>query len=101
MGEIISARGILWLWNEGKGSWHFVTIEGLAEAELRYAALSLHGGPRRGFGSIRVSATIGETCWGTSVFPIKGGGFVLPVKAAVRKAEGIGAGDEVEVLLEV
>lgn len=101
MGEIIRACGTLWLWNEGKGSWHFLTIEGSAEAELRYAALSFHGGARRGFGSIRVRATIGETCWDTSVFPIKAGGFVLPVKAAVRKAEGIGAGDEVEVRLEL
>jgi Domain of unknown function (DUF1905) len=96
----ILARGPLWLWNPGKGSWHFLTIIGTAEAELRYAAMMAGGGARRGFGSIKVRATIGDTSWNTSVFPDKtSGGFILPVKAAVRKAEGLCAGDDVEVLL--
>ncbi len=42
-----------------------------------------------GFGSIRVTARIGETAWATSVFPDKAsGGWVLPVKKAVRVGGG-------------
>ncbi len=60
----------------------------------------LEGGQRRGWGSIRVTATIGETSWQTSMFPSKeSGGYLLPVKAAVRKAEGLTAGDEIAVRL--
>ncbi len=60
----------------------------------------LEGGQRRGWGSIRVTATVGDSCWQTSVFPSKeNGGYLLPVKAAVRKAEGLIAGDEVTVRL--
>lgn len=57
-------------------------------------------GTARGFGSLKVKARIGATEFATSVFPSKSdGGWLLPVKAAVRKAEGIGEGDDVEVSL--
>jgi Domain of unknown function (DUF1905) len=60
----------------------------------------LEGGARRGWGSIKVTATIGETSWSTSIFPAKEqGGYMLPVKASVRKAEGLVAGDDVRVVL--
>ena len=39
--------------------------------------------------------------WRTSVFPIKAGGYFLPVKADVRRKAGIAAGDEVTVELEL
>jgi hypothetical protein len=37
----------------------------------------------------------------TSLFPSKELGWLLPVKAAVRKAEELSEGDAVEVVLEV
>ena len=44
---------------------------------------------------------IGDTKWQTSVFPAKeSGGYLLPVKAAVRKSEGLTAGDTVTVRVE-
>jgi hypothetical protein len=47
-----------------------------------------------------VTATIGETHWSTSIFPAKDvGGYMLPVKASVREAEGLVAGDDVRVIL--
>ena len=58
-------------------------------------------GRRRGFGSVRVGAAIGATRWSTSVFPQKQGGWFLPVKKAVCRAEGLEVGDEVEVRLEL
>ena len=54
----------------------------------------------RGFGSARVVATVGGTTWSTSIFPL-GETYVLPLKKAVLKAEGIGEGDEIEVDLDV
>jgi hypothetical protein len=56
---------------------------------------------RGGFGSVRVEATIGDVTWRTSVFPQKSGGFILPVKVDVRRRAEIGAGDEVELFLEI
>lgn len=49
---------------------------------------------------MRVEATINDVTWRTSVFPQKGGGYILPVKAEVRCRAGIAAGDEVELTLE-
>lgn len=59
------------------------------------------GGPPRGFGSVKVEATIGATTWRTSVFPDAVDGFVLPLKQAVRTAEGFDEGDAVQVVLRV
>lgn len=97
-------RGRLWRWTpaNGKGSWHFVTVNGTAGEALCATAMMrrLEGGAR-GFGSLKVQAAIGESYFATSVFPSKEDGWLLPVKASVRKAEGIGEGDEVDVQLTV
>lgn len=104
MSESVETTAALWIWTspEAPASWHFLTIDGEAAEAIRATALMrrLEGGQRRGWGSIRVSATIGETSWQTSMFPSKeSGGYLLPVKAAVRKAEGLTAGDEIAVRL--
>ena len=102
-GERIAHTGPLWRWTgaSGSASWFFITIDGAAGEALSGTALmrKLEGGGR-GFGSLKVRATIGGSTFATSVFPQKGEGWLLPVKAAVRKAEGIGEGDRVTVLLE-
>ena len=85
------------LWEyDGEASWHFVTVPTPLSEELR-----ARQGPRRGFGSIRVEATVGSSTWRTSVFPSKPNAYVLPVKKPVRKAEGIDVGDVVDVTLDV
>ena len=62
----------------------------------------LAAGPRHGFGSIRVKAAIGESKWATSIFPDSTNAcYVLPVKKAIRKAEGVEAGDTARVALEL
>jgi hypothetical protein len=79
------------------GSWHFLTLP-----EDTSEDVALEGGPRTGFGSVRVEVSIGATTWRTSVFPdSKTGRFVLPVKKPVRVAEGLVAGDVCEVVLDV
>lgn len=103
--EHLAYRGRLWRWvgASGSGNWHFLTISGPAgEALSGTAMMRRMEGTARGFGSIRVRARIGESTFGTSVFPSKSdGAWLLPVKAAVRRAEGLADGDEVDVFLEV
>lgn len=53
-----------------------------------------------GWGMIPVEVTIGRTTWTTSLYP-KQGGYLLPVKDAVRSAEGLAAAAAVEVTLRV
>lgn len=53
-----------------------------------------------GWGCIAVTATAGETAWSTSLMP-RDGGYVLPLKAAVRRAASIELGDVVTVHLVV
>ena len=53
-----------------------------------------------GWGAVPVRARIGATEWETSLLP-EDGGYVLPVKAAVRKAEGVGEGDTIAVAVRV
>ena len=94
----ITLEAQVWLWSSNGAAWHFLTVEGEAAAEVRYASLGL----TRGFGSVPVEVTIGATRWRTSLFPSKSaGGFMLPLKAAVRKAEGFAAGDVVQVTLAI
>lgn len=103
MTERITYTGQLWRWTGGNGgSWHFLTIDGEAGEALSATALMRRlEGLSRGFGSLKVLATIGDSAFRTSVFPSKIESWMLPVKASVRKAEGIGEGDAVTVVLEL
>jgi hypothetical protein len=55
----------LWLHTNMPGAWHFLTIPADAADEIKARSQ----GERRGFGSVRVQATIGQTTWATSIFP--------------------------------
>lgn len=91
-----SFRGSLYLWEARVDSWVFVDLpEDLAD-EIE----DLQHGPRRGFGAVKVEVTVGSTTWRTSIFPSKERAtFVMPVKGAVVKAEGLALGDEIEVTI--
>jgi hypothetical protein len=109
LSEELTYTGRMWRWTGGanasgkQGTWHFLTIDGAAAEALSGTALMRRlEGNARGFGSLKVQARIGDTAFATSVFPSKAdGGWLLPVKASVRKAEGLGEGDAVEVTLQV
>ena len=94
---MIRVTAPLWLWTGDNGSWHFITLPEEHCGEIRAQAFA---GPR-GFGSVRVEACIHDVNWRTSVFPQKSGGYILPVKAEVRRKAAIAAGDEVTVMLEL
>jgi hypothetical protein len=89
----------LWLWDARQSdSWTFLSLPDEASAEIREVA----GALPRGFGSVRVTVTLGATVWKTSIFPdAKAGVYVLPLKKAVRKAEAVEAGDTVTVKVEL
>ena len=89
----------LWLWSGTAGSWHFVSLPPEEAIEIRLESAA--SGIRRGFGSVRVEATINGIAWKTSIFPQKSGGYILPVKAAVRRDAGIAAGDGVTVSIRL
>ena len=96
--ESFTFTGTVWVWQARSGEkpvrWFFVTVEGQTAAEIKLAALGLMAG----FGSLPVRATIGVTTWRTSIFPQREtGGWVLPLKAEVRKREGVAADSEIEV----
>jgi hypothetical protein len=53
-----------------------------------------------GWGVIPVTATIGSSTVTTSLFP-KDGGYLVPIKNAVRLPEKIAVGDSVHVTLSI
>ncbi|MGO4258098.1 DUF1905 domain-containing protein [Marmoricola sp. RAF53] len=91
----VEFSGEIFEWR-GPAPHHFVTVpdEDSAALEATAAAVSY------GWGMIPVAAEIGGTRWTTSLWP-KDGRYVVPLKAAVRKAEGLEPGDTVAIRLTV
>jgi hypothetical protein len=87
--------GEVWYWR-GPAPFHFVTVPDEQSAALESAS----GEVSYGWGMIPVSARIGETEWTTSLWP-KNGGYVVPLKDKVRRAEEIELGDVVTIRLTV
>jgi Domain of unknown function (DUF1905) len=92
---MLEFTGEMWFWR-GPAPWHFVTVPDEHCGELEGASSLV----TYGWGMIPVTARIGDTGWQTSLWP-KDGRYIVPVKAAVRKAEGIEVGDPVTVRLSV
>lgn len=87
----------VWLY-PGLAAWHFITLPPKESKEItsHFSAL------KRGWGSLRVTVTIGKTSWDTSIFPDqKRGGYLLPLKKEVRKREKISNGDTLTFLLKI
>ena len=53
-----------------------------------------------GWGVIPARVQVGRTSWTTSLFP-KDGRYLVPIKANIRKAEQLDAGDTVTIRLEI
>lgn len=86
----------LWQWKGG--AWRFVTVPEDVSDEVDEVV----GDATGGFGSVRVEVTAGSTTWLTSLFPsTEQGAYVLPVKKAVRTAEGVGDDDPLEVTIRL
>jgi hypothetical protein len=96
---LITVTAPIWLWSEGKGSWHFLTIPPDEAVEIRLASAA--SGVRRGFGSVPVEAANNGGARRPAILPQKSGGYILPIKADVRKRTGVAAGDEVTLSLNL
>lgn len=88
-------EGELWYWR-GPSPYRFITVPDEACVGLRAIAAVVS----YGWGMIPVTVRIGQTTWGTSLFP-KDGRYIVPVKDAVREAEGIAEGDIVTLELAI
>jgi hypothetical protein len=98
---LLAFTAALWQWDARRqDTWTFVTVP--PEVTTALEDLADSRGPRAGFGSVRVEVHLGRSTWQTSVFPDRASGcFVLPVKRAVREANGVDTGDEVTVRLRL
>ena len=82
----------------GEAAWYFVSLPEPVADEID----ELFGHTAKGFGSLKVDVTIGSSRWSTSIFPdSKRGTYVLPVKKAVRKAEGLDDGTVADVEIRI
>ena len=95
--ETYTMRSKVWVYR-GSGAWHFVTLPKKQGKEIQ----EKYGKYARGWRSLPVRVTIGETSWDTSIFPDKKeGSYVLPLKAAIRKKEDIHEDDTVKFAMVI
>jgi len=85
--------GEIWFWR-GPSPFHFVTVPEEESQDIE----AISGEVTYGWGCIPVRARVGKTKFTTSLFP-KDGGYIVPIKAAVRKSEQLELGDMVDVRL--
>jgi hypothetical protein len=87
--------GEVWFW-KGPSPFHFVTIPEAECREIKAASSAV----TYGWGVIPVTVRLGDTEFTTSLFP-KDGRYLVPIKDAVRFAEGVELGDEVTLHVRV
>jgi len=81
---------------QGASGWHFVSLPKRFSREIR-KVLQME---EEGWGRLRSTARINQTEWQTAVwFDTRLGTYLLPVRAEVRKSEGIRAGALINVTL--
>ncbi|MFE3639031.1 DUF1905 domain-containing protein [Streptomyces cellostaticus] len=90
---VFDGRVIEW---RGPSPFHFVAVPEDESADIRQIASAV----TYGWGVVPVDARIGGSGFSTSLFP-RDGGYLLPLKKAVRVSQGLSAGDEVTVTMTV
>jgi hypothetical protein len=96
---VVTFDAELWIWEARRAdTWVFLSLPISVSEQIR----DLAGGRLRGFGSLRVWATIGRSRWRTSIFPdTPRNTFRLGIKTAIRRAEALKVGDRVAVTVEL
>jgi Domain of unknown function (DUF1905) len=90
---VFTGRVIEW---RGPSPYYFVPVPDEEAADIReVAAMATYG-----WGVIPVDARVGDSTFSTSLFP-KDGGYLMPLKDAVRKPQRLTAGDDVTVQMTV
>lgn len=81
---------------KGPAPFHFISVPANESSQIKSVASMV----TYGWGMVYVYARIGDTKFKTTLFP-KDGKYLLPIKADVRKAEGLELGAIVKVELEI
>jgi hypothetical protein len=89
----LELTGEIFYWR-GPAPYHYVRVPAEQSAAIRAVAAQVS----YGWGMIPVVARLADTEWTTALFP-KDGRYLVPIKDAVRNAEGIDDGDLVTILL--
>jgi hypothetical protein len=87
----ITGEVIYW---RGPAPFYYVPVPEAVAARIKAVSAEVS----YGWGVIPATVTIGDTEFTTSLFP-KDGGYLVPLKVAVRKAEGIEDGEAVTLRL--
>ena len=91
-------EGEVWLWSGQKTDWWFITLPREMSEHAQYFTKHV----QRGFKSLKVNARIGSSEWRTSMFPSKERqSYLLPIKKAIRDAEGVEVGKAKKVKVTV
>jgi hypothetical protein len=90
---VFTGRVVEW---RGPSPYHFVRVPAEECADIQEVAAAA----TYGWGVVPVSARVGEIAFDTSLFP-QDGGYLLPLKDAVRKPQGLAVGDDVTVRMTV
>ena len=88
----------VFIWPSDNAAWHFVYVPKKESAKIKED----FGAKAKGFRSLPVTAIVGKTSWDTSIFPDSHSGcYLIPLKAAVRKAEDIWEGDKLGYSIKI
>jgi len=91
----LSFEGTVWYWR-GPAPYYFVTVPEVEAGMIATTASSV----TYGWGMIPVSVQLGETEFTTSLWP-KNGGYIVPLKDKVRRAEEVEVDDTVSLELTI
>jgi len=84
-------------WDARPETWLFTDVPEELSDDIREVTAPF----TRGFGAVRVEATVGSTTWRTSIFPSASGRYWLPLKRAVREAESLEEGGAVTASVRI
>lgn len=88
--KVYKVTSEVWLYPSATAAWHFASLSKKQSEQIT----KKFGEKKRGWNSFPVFVTLGKTKWNTSIFFDKReGAYILPLKAGVRKKEGIYVGD--------
>ncbi len=92
-----SGKAKIWIY-PAQAAWHFISIPKAQTSTIK----KQFEGLKRGWGSLKVLVTIGNTSWKTSIFPDnKTQTYLLPIKAEVRKKENLKAEQTIGYNIEI
>jgi hypothetical protein len=84
------------IWRHAGGSWHFVALPREMSAEIRENLKW----QEEGWGRLKAASRIGNTAWDTAIwFDTRQKTYLLPIKAEIRRSEGLEPGQEVTTIL--